>query len=173
MQNEASRILIGESFIGEGAEAAHVNTVLGHRDGPVGVAWATALATPRAGHTPFVAVVRPSLPVNPMTPFLNKPSLATAPPAVLTSAPSHHPPPPGRARTPPPRGAAGAGRRPPRGSAPAGTRGRAAISTPPWSGSRPTRGAPGTARATPWTASARSRTCSSAGTPAGSSITSG
>ncbi len=40
-------MLIGESFVGEGAEAAHVNTVLGHRDGPVGVAWATALATLR------------------------------------------------------------------------------------------------------------------------------
>jgi hypothetical protein len=41
MQNEASRILIGESFIGEGDEAAHINTVLGDRAGPVGVAWAT------------------------------------------------------------------------------------------------------------------------------------
>ena len=40
-------MLIGESYIGEGAEAAHVNTVLGERTGPVGVAWATALATPR------------------------------------------------------------------------------------------------------------------------------
>jgi 5,6,7,8-tetrahydromethanopterin hydro-lyase len=36
--------LIGESLVGEGAEAAHVNTVPGRRDGPVGVAWATALA---------------------------------------------------------------------------------------------------------------------------------
>jgi 5,6,7,8-tetrahydromethanopterin hydro-lyase len=84
MQNEASRILIGESFIGEGAEAAHVNTVLGHRDGPVGVAWATALATPRAGHTPFVAVVRPSLPVKPMTLFVNKASIASDAHGVLT-----------------------------------------------------------------------------------------
>jgi hypothetical protein len=31
-------MLIGESFVGAGAEAAHVNTVLGDRDGPVGVA---------------------------------------------------------------------------------------------------------------------------------------
>jgi 5,6,7,8-tetrahydromethanopterin hydro-lyase len=42
-------MLIGESFIGEGAHVAHVNTVLGHRDGPVGTAWATALATPAPG----------------------------------------------------------------------------------------------------------------------------
>ena len=37
---------IGEGFAGEGANAAHVNTVLGETSGPVGVAWATALATP-------------------------------------------------------------------------------------------------------------------------------
>ena len=65
-------MLIGESFVGEGAEAAHINTVLGDRDGPVGTAWATALATPRPGHVPFIAVLRPGLPVKPMTLFVNK-----------------------------------------------------------------------------------------------------
>ncbi|HEX7267841.1 MAG TPA: formaldehyde-activating enzyme [Streptosporangiaceae bacterium] len=69
-------MLIGESYIGEGAEAAHVNTVLGERAGPVGIAWATALATPSAGHTPFVAVVIPGLPVKPMTLFVNKAPIA-------------------------------------------------------------------------------------------------
>jgi 5,6,7,8-tetrahydromethanopterin hydro-lyase len=69
-------MLIGESYIGEGAEAAHVNTVLGERTGPVGVAWATALATPSSGHAPFVAVVIPGLPVKPMTLFVNKAAIA-------------------------------------------------------------------------------------------------
>jgi len=41
---ELALMAIGESFIGEGAEAAHLNTVLGRKDGPVGTAWATALA---------------------------------------------------------------------------------------------------------------------------------
>jgi len=63
---------IGEGFVGEGVDAAHVNTVLGPREGPVGVAWATALATPRQGHVPFVAVVQPGLAVLPMTLFVNK-----------------------------------------------------------------------------------------------------
>lgn len=63
---------IGEGFVGRGADAAHVNTVLGRRDGPVGTAWATALATPRAGHIPFVVVLRPNLPVKPYTLFVNK-----------------------------------------------------------------------------------------------------
>ena len=55
-QNRTSRVQIGESYVGEGAEAAHINTVLGDRDGPVGAAWATALATPRAGHAAFVTI---------------------------------------------------------------------------------------------------------------------
>jgi len=63
---------IGESFVGEGADAAHVNTVLGRYGGPVETAWATALATPRAGHAAFVVVLRPNLPVQPLTLFVNK-----------------------------------------------------------------------------------------------------
>ena len=63
---------LGESFVGTGAEAAHVNTVLGERAGPVGQAWATALATPSAGHAPFVVVLQPGLPVVPFTLFVNK-----------------------------------------------------------------------------------------------------
>jgi 5,6,7,8-tetrahydromethanopterin hydro-lyase len=65
-------IQLGESFIGEGAEAAHINTVLGPRDGSVGTAWATALAGPSKGHQPFVAILRPGLPVKPLTLFVNK-----------------------------------------------------------------------------------------------------
>jgi len=65
-------MLIGEGFAGDGANAAHINVMLGHKDGPVGSAWATALATPRAGHTPFVVVVKPNVPVKPMTLFVNK-----------------------------------------------------------------------------------------------------
>jgi 5,6,7,8-tetrahydromethanopterin hydro-lyase len=75
---------IGESFVGEGAEAAHVNTVLGRRDGPVGAAWATALATPRPGNAAFVAVLRPGLPAKPLTLFVNKASVAGDEHGVLT-----------------------------------------------------------------------------------------
>ena len=67
-----SRILIGEGFAGSGPNAAHINTVLGSRDGAVGTAWATALATPRAGHASFVVVARPNMPVKPPTLFVNK-----------------------------------------------------------------------------------------------------
>jgi len=75
---------IGEAFEGAGAEAAHVNTVLGPREGPVGTAWATALATPRAGHTPFICVLRPGLPAKPLTLFVNKAAIAGVGHASLT-----------------------------------------------------------------------------------------
>ena len=64
-------VMIGESFVGEGANAAHINVVLGTRTA-LGTAWATALATPRAGHIPFVTILRPNLPVKPLTLFVNK-----------------------------------------------------------------------------------------------------
>jgi 5,6,7,8-tetrahydromethanopterin hydro-lyase len=79
---------IGESFIGTGAAAAHVNTVLGARSGPAGVAWATALATPSHGHTPFVAVLRPGLPAKPLTLFVNKAAVAGDTHATLTWGPA-------------------------------------------------------------------------------------
>src|SRR4051794_312540 len=69
-------VQIGESYVGEGMEAAHVNTVLGERSGPVGIAWASALATPTRGHAPFLAVIRPGLPVQPPTLFVNKAGIA-------------------------------------------------------------------------------------------------
>jgi 5,6,7,8-tetrahydromethanopterin hydro-lyase len=77
-------MLVGESFVGEGAEAAHINTVLGGRDGPVGAAWVTALATPRPGNAAFVAVVRPGLPAKPLTLFVNKASITSDEHGVLT-----------------------------------------------------------------------------------------
>ncbi len=65
-------MLIGESAHGDGLNAAHVNTVLGPRNGPVATAWATALATPTPGHVPFVTVLEPSVAVKPFTLFVTK-----------------------------------------------------------------------------------------------------
>ncbi|HLX89626.1 MAG TPA: formaldehyde-activating enzyme, partial [Acidimicrobiales bacterium] len=62
----------GESFVGSGPDAAHVNTVLGAKGGPMETAFTLALATPRQGHAAFVVVVRPNLPVKPFTLFVNK-----------------------------------------------------------------------------------------------------
>jgi 5,6,7,8-tetrahydromethanopterin hydro-lyase len=78
------RIFIGEGFVGEGVNAAHINTVMGKRSGPVGTAWATALATPRVGHVPFVAVASPGSPILPFTLFVNKATIENDAHGVLT-----------------------------------------------------------------------------------------
>jgi len=67
---------IGESFVGEGANAAHVNTVLGDRPGPVGTAWASGLAGPTAGHAGFMVVGQPGVSAVPPTLFVNKAAVA-------------------------------------------------------------------------------------------------
>jgi len=77
-------VLVGEGFAGSGPDAAHLNTVLGRKGGPVETAWATALATPRQGHVPFIVVVRPNLPVKPLTLFVNKADVRSDRHAALT-----------------------------------------------------------------------------------------
>lgn len=74
----------GEGFEGEGAHVAHINTVLGIREGPVGQAWATSLATSSAGHTRFVIVRQPNQPILPMTVFVNKATIDSERHAALT-----------------------------------------------------------------------------------------
>lgn len=59
--------LIGEALVGEGNEVAHVDLLIGDKDGPVGQAFATGLTSLSAGHTPLLAVIRPNLPPKPQT----------------------------------------------------------------------------------------------------------
>lgn len=79
---------LGEAFSGSGAEAAHLNTVLGSLGSPVETAWATALATPREGHSAFVVVAQPNVPVRPVTLFVNKATIASDQHATMTWGPA-------------------------------------------------------------------------------------
>jgi bifunctional enzyme Fae/Hps len=57
--------LIGEALVGKGQEVAHVDLIVGEKDGPVGTAFAQGLVTLSAGHTPLLGVIRPNLPPKP------------------------------------------------------------------------------------------------------------
>jgi bifunctional enzyme Fae/Hps len=59
--------LIGEALVGEGNEVAHIDLLLGDKNGPVGEAFASGLSHLSAGHTPLLAVIRPNLPPKPHT----------------------------------------------------------------------------------------------------------
>jgi len=77
-------IAVGEGFEGAGSSMAHVNVVLGDRQGPMGAAFAQALASPVSGHAPFMVVARPGLPVRPSTLFVNKSPIVSEVHASLT-----------------------------------------------------------------------------------------
>ncbi len=59
--------LLGEALIGEEPEIAHIDLVIGTKNGPVGMAFANAISHMSAGHTPLLAVIRPNLPTKPPT----------------------------------------------------------------------------------------------------------
>lgn len=59
--------LIGEALIGDEPEIAHIDLLIGDKDGPVGAAFANGLAQLSAGHTPLLSVIRPNLPAKPAT----------------------------------------------------------------------------------------------------------
>ena len=54
---------LGESLVGDGNEIAHIDLLIGSKDGPVGVAFANALARQSEGHSNLLAVLTPHLAV--------------------------------------------------------------------------------------------------------------
>jgi bifunctional enzyme Fae/Hps len=67
--------LIGEALVGDGPELAHIDLIIGEKEGPVGAAFANALSQLSAGHTPLLAVVRPNLLAKPATLIIPKVTL--------------------------------------------------------------------------------------------------
>jgi 5,6,7,8-tetrahydromethanopterin hydro-lyase len=63
---------VGESLVGDGNEVAHIDLLIGAKDGPVGEAFASALLNQKEGHTNLLAVVAPNLPTKPDTIIANK-----------------------------------------------------------------------------------------------------
>lgn len=59
--------LVGEALLGTDAEVAHIDLLVGDKNGPVGQAFANGLTQLSQGHTPLLAVIRPNLPPKPMT----------------------------------------------------------------------------------------------------------
>ena len=67
--------LVGEALIGDGAELAHIDLLMGEKEGPIGSAFANAISQLSCGHTPLLAVVRPNLLTKPVTLVIPKVTL--------------------------------------------------------------------------------------------------
>ena len=65
-------MFIGEALSGEGNEIAHIDLLIGSKEGPVGTAFANALARQSEGHTNLLAVLTPNLAVKPATVMVTK-----------------------------------------------------------------------------------------------------
>jgi len=63
---------IGEALIGKGNEVAHIDLIIGDKEGIVGSAFATGLTNISIGHTPLISVIRPNLMTKPATLMIPK-----------------------------------------------------------------------------------------------------
>ena len=79
---------IGEALVGEGNEIAHIDLLIGSKDGPVGNAFANALARQSKGHSNLLAVLTPNLAVKPATVLITKVSIQGAKQAVQMFGPA-------------------------------------------------------------------------------------
>ena len=84
----AGSFMVGESLVGEGNEVAHIDLIVGSKDGPVGQAFAAALLNQKEGHTNLLAVVAPNLPAKPDTLMANKVTIKGATQAVQMFGPA-------------------------------------------------------------------------------------
>jgi 5,6,7,8-tetrahydromethanopterin hydro-lyase len=79
---------IGEALAGEGNEIAHIDLLIGDKSGPVGVAFANALARQSQGHSNLLAVLTPNLLCKPATVLITKVTIKGAGQAVQMFGPA-------------------------------------------------------------------------------------
>lgn len=79
---------IGEALAGEGNEISHIDLLIGSKEGPVGVAFANALADQKAGHSNLLAVLTPNLICKPATVMITKVTIKGAGQAVQMFGPA-------------------------------------------------------------------------------------
>ncbi|MCI0376289.1 MAG: formaldehyde-activating enzyme [Gemmataceae bacterium] len=81
-------IFIGEALVGDGNEVAHIDLMIGSKDGPVGNAFANALARQSEGHSNLLAVLTPNLICKPATVLITKVTIKGAKQAVQMFGPA-------------------------------------------------------------------------------------
>jgi 5,6,7,8-tetrahydromethanopterin hydro-lyase len=81
---------VGEALVGEGNEVAHIDLLIGSKDGPVGAAFAQALADQKMGHSNLLAVLEPNLVCKPATVMITKVTIKGAKQAVQMFGPAQY-----------------------------------------------------------------------------------
>ncbi len=81
-------MFVGEALVGEGNEVSHIDLLIGDKNGPVGTAFANALADQKMGHSNLLAVITPNLAVKPATVMVTKVTIKGARQAVQMFGPA-------------------------------------------------------------------------------------
>ena len=81
-------MFIGEALVGDGNEVAHIDLLIGDKNGPVGNAFANALSNQKAGHSNLLAVLAPNVAIKPATVMITKVTIKGATQAVQMFGPA-------------------------------------------------------------------------------------
>jgi 5,6,7,8-tetrahydromethanopterin hydro-lyase len=85
---QITKMLVGESLVGEGNEIAHIDLIIGPRGTPAETAFANALTNNKDGFSTLLAVVAPNLMVKPATILFNKVTIKGSKQAVQMFGPA-------------------------------------------------------------------------------------
>jgi len=85
-----SKVMVGESLVGEGNEVAHIDLLIGPRGSAVETAFCNALTNNKDGFTSLLAVIAPNLPCKPNTVMFNKVTIKGAKQAVQMFGPAQY-----------------------------------------------------------------------------------
>ncbi|MHA1190818.1 MAG: bifunctional 5,6,7,8-tetrahydromethanopterin hydro-lyase/3-hexulose-6-phosphate synthase [Promethearchaeota archaeon] len=67
---------VGEALLGAEENIAHIDLIIGSKEGPVGISFANALSTPSVGHGRLLACIRPNLLTKPISLIVPKVTLS-------------------------------------------------------------------------------------------------
>jgi 5,6,7,8-tetrahydromethanopterin hydro-lyase len=81
-------MMVGECLVGDGNEVAHIDIIIGPKDGPVGQAFAASLVNQTDGFTSLLSLITPNLPAKPDTIMTNKVTIKGANQAVQMFGPA-------------------------------------------------------------------------------------
>ena len=83
-----TKLMVGESLVGDGNEVAHIDLIIGPRGGAAETAFANCLTNNKDGFTSLLAVIAPNLPTKPNTVMFNKVTIKGAKQAVQMFGPA-------------------------------------------------------------------------------------
>ncbi|WP_162800669.1 formaldehyde-activating enzyme [Acidibrevibacterium fodinaquatile] len=89
-QAPISKVMVGESLVGDGNEVAHIDLLIGPRGSAAETAFCNALVNNKDGFTSLLAVVAPNLLCKPATVMFNKVTIKGAKQAVQMFGPAQH-----------------------------------------------------------------------------------